>query len=158
LCKVLKVDIINGSKLGDECIVMKIKEIKSEQEMEVSAVLLRDSFFRIAKEFGLTEENCPAHPAFITCSKLKVLLEKENIKMFGLFAGTVQAGFVAVEKAAQLGVYKMHKLAILPDFQNKTYGTYLLNYVYEYVKREKGKKLQVAIIDDNKLLKEWYKE
>ncbi|MDO9535897.1 MAG: GNAT family N-acetyltransferase [Bacillota bacterium] len=138
--------------------VIKIKEINNEQEIADSAVLLRDSFFTVAKEFGLTENNCPTYPAFITYPELKVLKEKKNIKMFGLFVENVQVGFVAVEKADQLSVFQMHKLAILPEYRNKTYGTYLLNYVYEYVKREKGKKIKAVIINDNTLLKDWYIE
>jgi len=137
---------------------MKIKEIKSDQEMADSAALLRESFFTIAKELGFTEENYPTYPAFINSSKLKALQEKKNIKMFGLFVENFHVGFASVEKTEGLSEYQMHLLAILPEYRNKTYGTYLMNYVYEYVKREKGKKIKIEIIDDNALLKDWLKE
>ncbi|MFT8315737.1 MAG: hypothetical protein ABF633_16030 [Clostridium sp.] len=41
-----------------------IREIKN-QELSISAAIIRESFLTVAKEFDLTKENCPTSGAFI---------------------------------------------------------------------------------------------
>jgi hypothetical protein len=71
-----------------------IREIAAPTEGESSVSVIRDSFKTVADEFGLTMENCPAHPSFLTIDQLNDLKSK-GVEFFGLFLGNEQVGFIA---------------------------------------------------------------
>ena len=43
----------------------------SASDLSIAADVIRASFMTVAKEFGLTEQNCPNHTSFITTQKLQ---------------------------------------------------------------------------------------
>jgi ribosomal protein S18 acetylase RimI-like enzyme len=133
----------------------KIREIFDDDDLKESAKAIRDSFITVANEFCLTQENCPTNPTFISFEKLKELSEK-GVKMFGLFCDEKQSGFVAIEKSDN-GIYYMEKLAILPEYRHIGFGKKLMNFVFDYVKQENGRKVSIGIINENTVLKNWYK-
>lgn len=45
-------------------------------EIPVLIDLIRRSFRDVAERFGLTRENCPAHPSFYTVDRMKLDFEK----------------------------------------------------------------------------------
>jgi diamine N-acetyltransferase len=135
---------------------IQIKEIISDYELKESVKVIGNSFITVANEFCLTEENCPTNPAFISYKKLKELSEK-GIMMFGLFCDDKQSGFVAIEKSDN-GMYYLEKLAVLPEYRHKGFGKKLLRFVFDYVKRENGQKVCIGIINENIVLKNWYKD
>ena len=111
-----------------------IKEITDVQDMKNSAQIIIDSFKTVAEEFNLTKKNCPTHPSFISFRKLKDSKEK-GIKLFGLFENNKQVGFVAIEKASD-DLYYLEKLAVLPEHRHKGYGRMLINFVFDFVRKE----------------------
>ncbi len=128
-----------------------IKEITNDSEMEDSIKVIKGSFITVAKEFNINEENCSTNPAFITFEKLKASKEK-GVKLFGLFQNNKQIGFVAIEKASD-ALYYMERLAVLPEHRHKGHGKELMNFAFDYARREKGKRISIAIIDENSILK-----
>jgi ribosomal protein S18 acetylase RimI-like enzyme len=78
------------------------------------------------------------------------------VLLFVLFSGDRQVGFVAIEKADN-NLYYMEKLAVLPEYRHKGYGTRLVRFVLDYIKNKGGKKLSTGIIDEHTILKNWYK-
>lgn len=64
-------------------------------------------------------------------------------------------GFVAIESAGK-ETYYIERLSVLPEFRNKGYGTKLLDFVFNYVKKVGGEKISIALMDNNVLLKNWY--
>lgn len=130
-----------------------IREV-SDNELETSKNIIRDSFATVAKNFNLTKENCPTNGAFIELERLTSDRSK-GIKMFGLFVDNKQAGFVAVAKQSSF-IYEMEKLAVLPQFRHNGYGKALMDHVKEYVKAQQGEIVSIGIIDENSTLKEWY--
>jgi ribosomal protein S18 acetylase RimI-like enzyme len=131
-----------------------IKEIKNETDLVKSHKLIKESFKTVADDFGLTMENCPANPAFTKYSQL-LEMKEEGIKMFGLFLGKQQVGFIAIEYADK-GAYYIERLSILPEFRHKGYGTALMDFTFNYVKKAGGERVSVALMDNNILLKNWY--
>lgn len=131
-----------------------IKEITTQNELEQSVRVLKESFGPVAREFNLTEENCPTNTAFITLKKLKDLKTK-GIRMFGMFLSGKQIGFVALEKASET-LYYVEKLAVVPGFRHQGNGKMLMNFVCDYVKKIKGKKISIGIINEHTVLKNWY--
>lgn len=131
-----------------------IKEIKTETDLLNSHKLIIGSFKTLADDFGLTIENCPANVAFMEYRQLIEMKEK-GIKMFGLFLEGTQIGFVAIESAGK-ETYYIERLSVLPEFRNKGYGTKLLDFAFNYVKKVGGEKISIALMDNNVLLKNWY--
>jgi ribosomal protein S18 acetylase RimI-like enzyme len=132
-----------------------IKAIVGETNLEISAGILAESFKGVAAEFGLTEENCPTNPAFITRERLEALREK-GVRLFGLFNGERQIGFAALEKAGD-GVFYLEKLAVLPEHRHKGYGKSLVDFACERAMKEGGNVISIGIMDNHMLLKKWYK-
>ena len=132
-----------------------IREIVGDGELKDSARIVRNSFRTIALEFGLTRENCPTHPSFITVRQLRRLKEKGLI-FFGLFLHEVQVGLVAVEKAEE-SLYYMEKLAVLPAYRHKGYGKALVKHALDYAQRAGADKVSIGIINEQDILKDWYR-
>lgn len=130
-----------------------IREIENK-ELSISTQIIRVSFLTVAKEFYLTKKNCPTNGAFIENERL-IRDKARGVKMFGLFVDNIQIGFVAVVK--QNGdTYYMEKLSVLPKYRHNGYGEVLINYVKNYVKCSSGKIIKIGIIEENKILKQWY--
>jgi len=133
---------------------VSIKEIMNEASLVDSLKVIKDSFITIARELNLTEENCPSNPAFTNLENLKKMKDKE-IGMFGLFEEGIQIGFVAIEKAND--IFYIERLSVLPGYRHKGYGKLLMDFVFNYVKAQGAKKVSIGIVDENSVLKNWYK-
>jgi len=132
-----------------------IQEITAQDQISASADIIRQAFKTVAEEFNLTPRNAPTHPSFITYDAL-LNLSKKGVKFFGMFVGELQIGFVAVEKSDE-GLYFIEKLAIIPLFRHKGYGTSLIGFAIEYIRSNTGKKISIGIINEHAVLKNWYK-
>ena len=132
----------------------EIREIANENEMENSVKVIADSFHTVAVEFNLTKDNCPTHPSFVTVKQLNEM-KRKGLKLFGLFDGDSQIGFVAAEKKKHK-TFNLEKLAVLPEYRHKGYGGKLLEFAEGYVKNAEGEKLSIGIINEHTVLKKWY--
>jgi len=132
-----------------------IRKITSIIDIEESVKVLQASFGTVARQFNLTQENCPTNSAFITDAKLQEEWER-GISMFGLFEKDKQIGFVALEKSSTDSLFYLEKLAVIPDYRHKNYGKELMDFACKFVKNENGKKISIGIINENLVLKEWY--
>ena len=132
----------------------KIRKITEETGMKESVRVIRSSFQTVVDEFKLTEENSPTNPAFITYEKIGELFKK-GVNLFGLFEENRQVGFLALEKADEKAYY-LEKLAIIPEFRHKGFGKSLLDFAFDFVKKQNGEKISIGIINENKILKNWY--
>ena len=97
--------------------------------------VIGESFATVAEEFGLTEANCPTNPAFIREERL--------------------AGCVAVE--AKGDVAYIEKLAVLPAYRHRGLGKRLVDAAMEYAGVMGCGTVSIGIIDENRVLKEWYR-
>jgi ribosomal protein S18 acetylase RimI-like enzyme len=134
---------------------LSIREIGSENELRNSVRVIRSAFKTVALEFNLTRENSPTHPSFITTGRLREDRNK-GVKYFGLFLGDRQAGFVAVEKA-DANLYYVERLAVLPEYRHRGYGVQLMEFAFEYIRANGGTKVSIGIINEQTILKNWYK-
>ncbi len=135
---------------------IQIKGITTETDLAAGVQVIRNSFATVAREFQLNEANCPTNPAFITIERLRDLKDK-GVRLFGLYRANLLAGFVAIEKAGE-SLFYMEKLAVLPDFRHRGFGKQLMDFVFEYVTADKGKKVSIGIVNENTRLKNWYQE
>ena len=132
-----------------------IKVITDVSGLRRSVAVIRESFKAVADEFGLTEENCPTNPAFITLERLEKLREK-GAEFFGLYEDGEQIGFVALEKA-EGGVHYLEKLAVVPGHRHKGHGKNLVDFACDYTAAAYGTAVSIGIMDNHTLLKDWYK-
>ncbi len=133
-----------------------LNEITNENELKNSVRVIRNAFRTVALEFGLTRDNCPTHPSFVTVRQLNEL-KRKGLKFLGLFLGNRQIGFVAVEKVDE-SLYCIEKLAVLPEHRHSGYGKNLMEFSFEYIKVNDGKKVSIGIVEEHTVLKNWYKE
>jgi ribosomal protein S18 acetylase RimI-like enzyme len=131
-----------------------INEIAGNVGINDSALVIRNSFRTVAKEFNLTRTNCPTHPSFVTIRQLTEL-KKKGLNFFGGFLGKTQVGFVALEKVDE-ALYYMEKLAVLPDYRHQGYGRKLVEFAVDCVGSHNGKKISIGTIDEHTILKDWY--
>jgi GNAT superfamily N-acetyltransferase len=128
-----------------------IREI-SEPQIESAAKDIRGSFASLAKQFNITPETCPGASNFITAEHLKEHFER-GLMMFGL--GDPLIGFAALEMKTDT-VYKIRYLSVLPEHRHKGYGKKLLSYCINKVIKLNGSKIEIGIIEENTVLKNWY--
>jgi len=145
-----------GRAVKEKAGKLVIEDISDAADIVISVDVIRDSFRTVAEEFGLTPENCPTHPSFLTLSQLNKLKDK-GVRFFGLFLGNNQIGFIAIEKA-DTSLYYIEKLAVLPEYRHEGYGAKLIGYAFDYIRNYNGKRVSIAIIEEHTILKNWYKE
>ncbi|MCL2004267.1 MAG: GNAT family N-acetyltransferase [Oscillospiraceae bacterium] len=131
-----------------------IKQL-TRSDLSVAAEVVRISFATVAEAFGLTEQNCPRHPAFaVTEERLQGFFGK-SCRMYGLFEDGKMVGYTALSDQGD-GVYGIHNLAVLPGYRHKGYGKRLLDVCKRQVMASNGVNIKIEIIEDNTMLKDWY--
>ena len=133
-----------------ECI---IREVLSD-ELDACAEVIRLGFGTVARDFGLTAQNCPTNGAFIKAERL-VADKNKGCRMYVLLAGDTIAGFMELEqKSAEFFI--LEKITVLPEYRHHGYGKKLLDHAKSKVKELGGKTIGVGIIEGNTVLKQWY--
>ena len=137
--------------------MIQFRQVNFPADFEISLKIIRESFITVADEFHLTPENCPSNPAFIDKDQLNAL-PTDFRELFLLVFQDKAAGFVGIEKSQkETGVYFIEKVAVLPEFRHKGLGKKIMQFAVEKISKNGGLRASVAIIDENKILKEWYK-
>jgi diamine N-acetyltransferase len=138
---------------GGELAHRKIIEITGTS-LKKSVEIIRRAFGNVAGELGITKVNAPLYPAFITAARLEEM-KSRGARFFGMFIGRTQVGVVAVEKRDN-GNYYMERLAVLPEFWHGGIGRELVDFIVDYVRKLGVKKLYLGMVNEHKVLKEWY--
>ena len=131
-----------------------IRPINTDAQLEAGLAVIRTAFATVAEEFGLSIDNCPTHPSFITLAGLRKI-KNAGAVLFGLYVGDIQAGLVAIEKS-EGGLYYIEKLSVLPPYRHAGHGGRLLRFAFEWIAERKGTKISIGIIDEHAVLKRWY--
>lgn len=116
--------------------------------------VIHESFATVAKEYNLTEQNCPNHTSLIKLEKLQNQYKK-GTRMFGYFCDDNIVGYVSLTKIDNF-TYELNHLAVVPDYRHKGYGKELMDYCKAKVKELGGGKITIGIIEENSILKDWY--
>ena len=133
-----------------------IRKVNLQDDFVVLAKLLNDAFGTVAKDFGLTKENARNNSAFVTGEELKALLI-ENREYYVYEDDGCASGFVAIEKSlSEPGTFYIEKLAVIPENRHLGIGLRLMDFASDRAKERGGKRISIALIDSNIILKEWY--
>jgi len=133
-----------------------IQRISLQDNFQVLAQLLNDSFGTVANDFGLTIENCPTNSAFITSGELESQLT-ENREFYTFKDSAASVGFIAIERSlGEAGTYYIEKVAVRPDFRHTGIGWQLMRFAEGRIEELGGNRISIALIDSNAILKKWY--
>jgi len=79
--------------------------------------------------------------------------------MYGLYDAEKLIGYVAVSKVNDIDdTYEIHHLSVVPEYRHKSYGKLLLDHCKAIVKELGGIRINIGIIEENTVLKNWYVE
>jgi len=123
-------------------------------DLPLAAEVIRASFATVAREFGITERNCPRHTSFITIEELQQHFDK-GYMMYGLYEGNKMVGYVSLKRESD-GAFELNNLAVLPEYRHQGYGRQLVDFCKAKVKELGGSKITIGIIEESTVLKDWY--
>lgn len=132
-----------------------IIKIDSENQLNICLEIIHKSFQTVADDFNLTRENCPGQTAFISLEKLVSQFES-NMPMFLYTYESNCAGYFSLLKKGNYA--ELNNLAVLPEYRHLGIGRDMIEYAKSYSKSAlEAEKITIGIIEENTVLKEWYK-
>ena len=131
-----------------------INKVNSKEQLNTCLDIIHRSFITVAKEFDLTEENCPNHTAFMSIEKLVRQYEiGTNMFLFQHYEKNV--GYFSLVNNGES--VELNNLSVLPEYRHLGIGKEMIEYAKEYAtKNTSAKKITIGIIEDNIILKKWY--
>jgi len=132
-----------------------IQLIKREQLQECLDIL-KQGYEHTALTYGMTEENCPYRGR--TCLPYEVFEDEfdRGYLMYGYILGNKIVGFLSLYK--EENILHINDIVILPEYQNKGFGSRLMQYAKEKAMESDCSKLALGMVRDNVKLKEWYEK
>ena len=132
-------------------------------EFPQAAEVILASFLTVANDLGLTEENCPKYVGFVTTAERLQTQFDWGWWIYGLFEDEQFIGYASISKLSGIddaiaddGAYEIHNLAVLPEHRHKGYGKQLLDFCISEVKASGGNIINISIVEENTVLKNWY--
>jgi ribosomal protein S18 acetylase RimI-like enzyme len=152
--------IIEFLGIFGESIIKKYLEyfgdiIKLSDSQDITRIINK-SFMTVADEFGYTKEDIPTFPAFIESNIIENEI-KSGIKIFGYKKNKKIMGCAGYMKYTD-EIFKIKRLAVLPEYRHLGIGKKLLKYNEKIIKMNCGKKIEAHIVNSNEQLKQWYKK
>ena len=132
-----------------------IKAISAADIVECVTVI-KESFYTVAREFDITVENAPRFTAFATTEeRLYFQLEDEHRPMYAYFEEGEILGYYSL---AMLDDSKceLNNLCVLPSHRHKGIGEQLLQHAFTTAVTLHCTKMQIGIVEENEVLKQWY--
>ena len=131
---------------------------KAELDRDLADIhrIIRLSNYTVARDLGFTKENAPTSPAFIELDKVRESFDRGIEYSIGSIE-EVKIACVAIEADKNdKENFFIERLAVLPEYRHQKYGEKLLDHALSEIKKKNGKSAGIAIIDENKKLKDWY--
>jgi len=127
-------------------------------DVTLLASIIRRSFEDVAVELGLTPENTPTHPAFITNERVESAMN-DGVRFFLLEVEGEATGSVALEKSKKSpGVFYLERLAVLPKCRERGAGSLLINYAVEEARALGASRVEIGTIAEQTELQQWYEK
>jgi ribosomal protein S18 acetylase RimI-like enzyme len=123
-------------------------------EIETCVQVIRKSFETVAREFNLTQVNCPGHTSFIKVEKLYKQYDEGRLMFACLDEDTIVGYFSLVKINAES--YELDNLAVLPEYRHKGYGREMVAFAKDKSRDLGGIGIVIGIIEENTRLRKWY--
>ena len=131
-----------------------IIQVENKEQLNICLDIIRSSFITVVEEFGLSENNCPSHTAFMTIDKLQKQFD-DGRPMFLFYQDAISVGYFSLAKCSN-EEWELINLAVLPEYRHLGIGKALVDYAVTTVKNNGGNKISIGIIEENIKLKNWY--
>lgn len=133
-----------------------IEKVKTIHMLGICQNIIHNSFRTVADDFNLTIDNCPNHTSFITEDKLKKQFSDKTDMFLYEKDGEYIGYFSLIKKSCK--IYELDNLSVLPSFRHFGIGREMVEYAKSYVDSKNGERISIGIIEENTVLKEWYKQ
>ena len=143
--------------LKDDAVQGSIRKM-SQGEIPECVQVIRESFKTVADEFGFTEENAPRFTAFATDGRrlwYQMTVEKRPMYVFTNRGKII--GYYSISPMED-GCAELNNLAVLPEFRHNGIGAKLLADCFERARILGARKLKIGIVEENKVLRNWYEK
>lgn len=120
--------------------------------------VIRESFRTVARDFGFTERNAPRFTAFaVTEDRLSWQIDMEHRPMYGCFEGGELVGYYSLLLQSG-GECELNNLCVLPSRRHKGLGDELLEDAFDNARRMECVKMNIGIVEENRVLRKWYED
>ena len=128
-----------------------------EKDIAKCVNLIKESFSTVANEFGFTVENAPRFTAFSTTEdRLMWHLNGEHRPMYAFYEQDAIVGYYSL-LLQDNNECELNNLCVSPAYRHKGIGEELLKNAFNVAKELGCVKMNIGIVEENKVLKEWYK-
>ncbi len=132
-----------------------IKEVDKNDIAECVKVI-RESFGTVADEFGFTVDNAPRFTAFATTEKrLNWHLSEEHRPMYAFYDNGAIVGYYSL-LLQDNNQCELNNLCVLPTYRHRGIGEELLKNAFQVAQELKCNKINIGIVEENKVLRKWY--
>lgn len=132
-----------------------IKAVTKENIAECVKVIT-ESFQTVADEFGFTVENAPRFTAFATTKeRLYWQLEEEKRPMYAFYDHGKMVGYYSL-LLQENHACELNNLSVLPAYRHKGIGAKLLSHAFRAAGELGCDKMNIGIVEENKVLRKWY--
>lgn len=132
-----------------------IKEVDKKDIAECVKVI-KESFSTVADEFGFTIENAPRFTAFATTEeRLNWHLYGEHRPMYAFYDQGNIVGYYSL-LLQDNNECELNNLCVLPAYRHKGIGEELLKNAFKVAQELKCVKINIGIVEENKVLRRWY--
>lgn len=127
-----------------------------EKDLAECVKVIRESFLTVADEFGFTVENAPRFTAFATTEdRLYWHLNGEHRPMYAYYDNGAIVGYYSL-LLQENNECEINNLCVLPAYRHKGIGEALLQDVFKVAKESGCTKINIGIVEENELLRNWY--
>ncbi len=128
----------------------------NHNEINECVNVIKDSFLSVAQQFGFTVENAPRFTAFATTEqRLSWQLNNEKRPMFVFVLNGNIVGYYSL-LLQENNECELNNLCVLPEFRHEGIGGKLLLHSFETAKGLGCSKMNIGIVEENKVLRKWY--
>ena len=132
-----------------------IVRVDSKERLEDCLDIIQRSFITVADGFGLTKDNCPSHTAFMPLEKL-VEQYADGRAMFLYEKSDEKVGYFSIRINGNSA--ELDNLAVLPSYRHFGIGREIIEFAKKYASEHLcAGKLTIGIIEENTVLRNWYK-
>lgn len=133
--------------------MIKAVDVKDIREC---AKVIRESFSTVAIEFGFTIENAPGFTAFATTEeRLNCQLTGEHRPMYAFFDDETIVGYYSL-LLQENKECELNNLCVIPAYRHNGIGEELLKDAFKNAKELNCIKINIGIVEENKVLRKWY--
>ena len=128
----------------------------SEKDIAECVAVIKESFLTVANAFGFTAENAPRFTAFATTeNRLNWHLHGEHRPMYAFYDKDVIVGYYSL-LLQENNECELNNLCVLPAYRHKGIGAELLIHAFATAKELKCNKINIGIVEENTVLRNWY--